>query len=209
MEFFVTQLSFLFFTNSKVYSKSSPSKMKYLDWLHICKWAAEEAEKLPHTAPSDVILPCKLWQNHIWSHNYSAGTTDEFLIKGYFVFPGSWGQNLSSWDDAHYYWVYTQKGGIRQRRGFHGATQSLNWTQVSETNCSGGLTSISLQIKCDGGMVFPPRKADGAKYGCGCIILRRTWQVLIVSLSIVLYIYKSQYKLYLINDKSLNTLELN
>lgn len=129
--------------------------------------------------------------------------------KGYLVFPGSWGQNLSSWDDAHYYWVYTQKGGIRQRRGFHGATQSLNWTQVSETNCSGGLTSISLQIKYDGGMVFPPRKADGAKYGCGCIILRRTWQVLIVSLSIVLYIYKSQYKLYLINDKSLNTLELN
>lgn len=55
--------------------------MWYLDWLNICKWTAEEAEELLHTAPSDVILPHKVWQIHIWSHNYSTGNT-ESTIKG-------------------------------------------------------------------------------------------------------------------------------
>lgn len=100
--------------------------------------------------------------------------------KEYLVFPGSWGQNLSSWDDAHYCWAYTQKRGIRQRGGLRGATLSLNWTQVSETNCCGGPTFSSLQIKMDGEIVFPPRMADGTKYGSTCITLRRIWQLLIV-----------------------------
>lgn len=116
-------------------------------------------------------LKPQLQHRKYWVHN-----------KGYFIFPGRWGQNLSSWDDAHYRWAYTQKGGIRQRRGLHGATWSLHWTQVSETNCSGGPTSIPLQIKFDGEIVFPPRMADGVKYGCTCMILRRIWQLLIVSL---------------------------
>lgn len=79
-EFSVAQLSLLFFTSRQVHAKSSPSKAWYLDWLNICKWTAEEAEELPHTAPSVVILPCRMWQNHIWSHNCSTENT-ESLIK--------------------------------------------------------------------------------------------------------------------------------
>lgn len=61
----------------------------------------------------------------------------------YLMLPGSWGENPSSRDHACYCWAYAEKRGVRRRRGLCGATRSLHWMQASETNCSGGLASIS------------------------------------------------------------------
>ena len=72
---------------------------------------------------------------------------------------------------------------IMRHSGPYGARRSLHRMQVSERNCSGGLTSISLQIKFDGRNCIPHQGWQvGGKYGCTSAIFARMWQLLIVRL---------------------------
>lgn len=136
------------------------------------------------------IIPHCPFMHKMWQITSKATTT---ASKSTWYFQKVEGKKSSSQDHVHCCWAYMQKRGIRQRRGLCGATYSLHQTQVSETDCSGGLTFISLQIKFDGELVFPTEMLHGGKFGCTSTIFTRIWQLLIVSLQIALYIYKSQY----------------
>lgn len=140
-------------------------------------------------------------QSHIRAHD-----------DGYLVFPESWGENPISHCFAPYCWAYTKNGHRKEKRilqhsGHCSAASSLQQMQLSETNCSGGLPSISLQTKSDGEIVFSLWWQMGEIW-IYCYNFHKDMTI-INTLSLVLYIYKSLYKLCLINDKSLNTLGLN
>lgn len=179
---------------------SSVSEIWHLDWLIVSGWQ-EEKKNCPILPLHEQDLAKSYPQSHIRAHD-----------DGYLVFLESWGENPISHGFAHYSWAYTKNGHHKEKRilqhsGHSSAASSLQQMHLSETNCSGGLTSISLQTKSDGEIVFSLWWQMGEIW-IYCYNFHKGMTI-INTLSLVLYIYKSLYKLCLINDKSLNTLGLN